>query len=75
MSMGTLDAAPIFVAMIMKLRMEWYTLSKERGLKKISSNIIVDDVLLYGHTSGQNLAYFRTVLDFLKHHSATLKLK
>ena len=31
--MGALNAAPIFVAMMMKLQMEWDTLSKERGLK------------------------------------------
>ena len=33
MPMGALNAAPIFVAMMMKLQMEWDTLSKERGLK------------------------------------------
>ena len=37
--------------------------------------IIVDDVLLYETTAGQLLAYFRTVLDVLEHHNATLKLK
>ena len=38
-------------------------------------HIIVDDVLLYGRTAGHCLEYFRTVLDVLKHHHATLKLK
>ena len=30
---GELNPAPIFVAMMMKLQMEWDTLSKERGIK------------------------------------------
>ena len=32
-------------------------------------------MLLYGRTSEQLLAYFRTVVEILKHHRATLKLK
>ena len=36
---------------------------------------MVDDVLLYGRKSEQLLAYLGTVLDVLKHHHATLKLK
>ena len=60
---------------MMKLQIEWYKLSKERGLKNVSSKIIFNDVLLYGLTSSQLLAYFRTVLDFLRHHRALLKLK
>ena len=36
---------------------------------------IVDDVLLYGRKSWQLLAYLRTVLDVLKQHRTTLKLK
>ena len=55
--------------------MEWDTLAKEHVLKNVASKIIVDDVLLYGRTSRQLLDYFRTVLDVLKHHRATLKLK
>ena len=55
--------------------MEWYTLAKERGLKNVATNIILDDVLLYGGTAKQLLDYFRTVLDFLKHHCAILKVK
>ena len=55
--------------------MEWDTLAKEHVLKNVASKIIVDDVLLYGRTSRQILDYFRTVLDVLKHHRATLKLK
>ena len=75
MHMGSLNAAPKFVAMPMKLQMEWDTLAKEHSLKNIASNIIVDDVLLYGHTAEYLLAYFRTVLEVLKHYRATLKLK
>ena len=33
MSMGDLNAAPTFVAMVIKLQKEWNTLAKERGLK------------------------------------------
>ena len=36
---------------------------------------IVDDVLLYGRKSWQLLDYLRTVLDVLKQHHTTLKLK
>ena len=67
MHMGALNAAPTFVAMMMKLQMEWDILSKERGLKTIATNIIFDDVLMYGRTAKQLLVYFRTVLDVLKH--------
>ena len=35
----------------------------------------MDELLLYGSTAEQILAYFRTVLDVLKHHHDTLKLK
>ena len=66
---------PTCLVMRMKLKNEWDTLAIERGLKNGASNVIVDDVLLYGRTDEQLLAYFRTVLDFLKHHHATLKLK
>ena len=75
MPMGALNADPTFVAMIVKLRIEWDNLAEERGLKKCIYKIIVDDVLLYGRTAGQLLAYFRTVLDVLKHHRVTKKLK
>ena len=44
-------------------------------MKNVASNIIVDDVLLYARTVGKLLDYFRKVLDVLKHHRATLKLK
>ena len=40
-----------------------------------ASKIIVDCVLLYRRTAEQLLTYFRTVLDVLKHHRATLKVK
>ena len=73
--MGDLNADPEFVAMTMKLHMEWGTLAKERGLKIVASKIIFGDVLLYRRTSRQLLDYFRTVLDVLKHHWDTLKLK
>ena len=55
--------------------MEWDTLAKERRLKNIVSKIIFYDVLLYGCTAKQFLAYFRTFLDVLEHQRATLKLK
>ena len=58
-----LNAAPKFSAMMMKLKIERDTLSKEHGLKKVGLKIIVDDVLLYGFTSGKLLASFRTILD------------
>ena len=44
-------------------------------MKNVSSKIIADDVLLYGCTAQQLLAYFRTVLDVLKHHRDTIKPK
>ena len=73
--MGALDVAPTFIEMTMKLKMEWDTLAKEHGLTNVASQIIVDDVLLYGCTDENILVYFRTVLGFLKHHIPTLKLK
>ena len=73
--MGDLDEDPKVVATMMKLQMEWYTLAKERGLKNIASEIVVDNVLLCGCTTKHILAYFRTVLDVLKHHHNTLRLK
>ena len=48
---GSLNAASIFVAMMMKLQMEWDTLATERVLKNVAPKIIVDDVLLYGRTA------------------------
>ena len=72
--MGSLNAAPNFLAMMTKIQMEWDTLAKERGLKNVAK-INVYDVLLYGRTAEQLLMYFITVLDFLKHPRATLKLK
>ena len=56
-------------------KMEWYTLAKVRGLNNVASNIILDDVLLYGGTAKQLLDYFRTVLDVLKHHCTILKVR
>ena len=73
--MGGLHAAPTFVAMTMKLQMQWDALAKECGLNIFVLKIIVDDVLLYGRTSDQLLGYFVTVLDVLKHHRDTLKMK
>ena len=75
MPIGDLNADPTFVAITTKIQLEWDTLSKQRVLKNVASKIIVDYVLLYGRTSGQLLAYLRTVLDVLKHHRATLKMK
>ena len=73
--MGALNAAPTFVSMVTKLKIEWYTLAKQRGLKNVAYKIIVDSILLYGRTAEQLLACFITVLDVLKNHRATLKLK
>ena len=67
MHMGDLNTDPTFLAMIMKLQMEWDTLAKERCLKNDASKNIVDDVLLYGHTARQLIAYLRTVMGVLKH--------
>ena len=75
MPMWALNAAPTFVAMIMKLKMKWTTFANERGLKNVASKIIVDDMSLYGCTDKQLLAYFRTFLDVMKHQHATIKLK
>ena len=75
MHMGDLNADPKFVSMMMKLKMEWYTIAKESGLKNIASKVIVDDVLLCGRTAKRILNYFRTVLYVLKHHRTTLILK
>ena len=53
--MGDLNAAPTFVAIMMNLQMEWDTLSKDTRLENVASEIIVDNVLLYGHTTSQIL--------------------
>ena len=45
--MGALNPAPTFLAMMMKLQMEWDTLANERGLNNVASKIIVGDVILY----------------------------
>ena len=75
MPMGGLNAAPACVAMMTKLHMEWDTLAKVHGMKNFASKIIVDDVLLYVGIAKHLIAYFRTVLDVLKQHFATLKKK
>ena len=49
--------------------------SQRMWFKNVASKIIVDDKLLYGHTDEQLLAYFRTVLDALRHHCAKINLK
>ena len=49
-------------------------ISKLFQAKNTAPKIIVDDVLLYGHTPYNLLAYFRTVMGVQKHHNATLKL-
>ena len=51
------------------------TLSKERELEIFASKIIVDDVLLCELKEKQLLEYFIIVLNVLKHHCATLKIK
>ena len=44
-------------------------------MKNVAFKIIAADVLLYGCTAKKILYYFRTVLDVLKYHRATLKLE
>ena len=51
MHVGALNAATTFVAIMMKLHMEWDTLAKERGLENVASKIIVDYLLFYGITT------------------------
>ena len=55
---GSSNSAPTFLAMTMKLQKKWDTLSKERDLKYVPSKIIVNDLLLYGHTAENILGYF-----------------
>ena len=50
-------------------------ISKGAPAENITSKIIVDDVLLYVCTTKYLREYSRTVLDVLKHHHDTLKLK
>ena len=73
--MGALHSATNFVSMMIKLQNKWDTLAKEHELRNFALKIIVDDVLMYGHIAGQILAYFRMVVDFLKHHFPTIKMK
>ena len=73
--MGYLNTASTFVSTMNKLKMEWETLVKERGLKNVASEIIVDDVLLYGIKVKKLIEYFRTVMEILKHYRATINLK
>ena len=49
--------------------------SQRTWFQKVASKIIVDDVLLYGRTAEQLLDYFRTVLDVIKQHPATINSK
>ena len=48
MPMGDLSTAPTFLAMIIKLQLEWYTLAKDIGLKNVASKMIFNVVLMYG---------------------------
>ena len=43
-------------------------------MKNVASEIIIDDVLLYGYITDQLLAYFRTYLYVLKHYHAKLNI-
>ena len=49
-------------------------LYKENGMKNIVSDIIIDDVLLYGCTPEQLLTDFKTILYVLKQHRTSLNL-
>ena len=44
MHIGGLNTVPTYVAIMMKLKIEWDTLAKERGLNCFSSKMIFDDV-------------------------------
>ena len=44
-------------------------------MTNIASIIIVDNVFLNGRTAKQILSYFRKVLNVIKHHFDTIKLK
>ena len=65
MPMPPLNETPRFLAMMIKLQMEWDKLAKERGIKHDASKIIIDDVLLYGRKSKQLIKYSKTALDVL----------
>jgi hypothetical protein len=75
MPMGALNAHAVFVAMMSILQKQWDKAAKSKGLKWFGSKVIVDDVLLFASCVMTLLAYFRIVLQTLKHYSATLKLK
>ena len=44
-------------------------------MENSSSKTIVDDLSLYGRTEEKLIEYFRTVLELMKHHHTTIKIK
>ena len=55
MSMGDLNADPIFLEMMMKLQMKWDALAKERGFKIFASKITVDwCVIVWAHSQADS---------------------
>ena len=75
MPMGFLNSHAIFVAMMTVIQKEWDEEAEKRGITRVGSKIIVDDILLWGFTIQLLLAYFEVVLITLKNRRATLKLK
>ena len=75
MPMGALNSTATFVAMMTTLQKEWEAKASKLGISGCGFKVIVDDVLLFGREEETLLRYFRVVLDMLKHHRATLKLK
>ena len=75
MLMGYLKSASTLAAMMMGLHIKWTKLAKERGINGFERKVIVDNVLVYSHDPEPLLQYFRAVLNVLKHHQATIKLK
>jgi hypothetical protein len=75
MPMGALNSAATFCAMMETLKQEWNKVAAEKQIQHCDTKVIVDDVLIYGRDSDELIRYFGVVVDVLKHHRATLKLK
>ena len=75
MPMGTLNAAPVFCAMMEPLKRKWDALALERQLTDFGSEVIMDDIQLFALLLSVLLQYFECVLEILQFHCATLKLR
>ena len=75
MPMGALNSAATFCAMMETLKQEWNKVAAEKQIQHCDTKVIVDDVLIYGRDSDELIRYFGVVVDVIKHHRATLKLK